>query len=900
MAVTDFLEGMNDYRLRPRMLRSLVRDRLPDEKRPFSSPAELSSVLAYVKTHGLLSERLADSSDGKLIEAWRSAVDAWVDRILFLVSSNMPDKCWAGTCLLGVTCEECSSDRFIASYSLWFQKLLSNIQPPSSTHFVKVASCASLADLFTRSAGFTSLKKDATSFAGRLIQPVLQLLNNDGAEAVWEGAVDLLCTLITFYPSSLHRHYDNVEAILASKIMSAKCNMHTSKKFAHCLALLPKVKGDEDSWSLMMQKILITIDMLLNDAFQGLEEAKSSEVVRLLVPPGKDPSPPLGGHLRSEEASQPATKVLHEVLVPIVSTLIHCCCIMLTNPYPVQVAVPVRPLLALVGRVLRVDGSLHESLLLFTTVMHQEILCSELPELHLASLDLLIATIKGVRSQLLPHAANIVRLLTEYFRRATLPNIRIRVYSIMQNLLISMGVGMALYLAQEVINNAFADLKDSPENSLMFSNLYSSKVGSETLKQSSPRKRKHASGSPRQHLNSVDPEVAAISRKPVTPLPVKIAALKTLEALLTVGGSLRSECWRPNVDLLLINVAKNACEMGLSYEGKSVILTEEPTMSRADFQLAALQALLASLLSQAHVRPPYLSEGLELFRRGKLETGTALSTFCAHALLALEVLIHPRALPLVDYSVAKSLTLDKGFNDRFPESTFLSNQKTAMPSLSKGGLGSLNDLEDDEQYFNWLGSDEEAAADASNLSRHNHNADQPEPDLFEDSLAEKGAGVHCAGGNEIVEGSQERLIDVEMECFSKEENMVESTIMEEPNASNCIGVAAGSERASPNKNVLSSNGMPLGKEDMISSDAADLSNIADKSKNFAAGVSSGDLMVPGRGDLAANSASNLKNDADDGYRGLTVWNKGKELMDDSDSVSLDSLPDIVDGDPDTD
>ncbi|KAG1366435.1 proline-, glutamic acid- and leucine-rich protein 1 [Cocos nucifera] len=897
MAVTDFLEGMNDYRLRPRMLRSLVRDRLPDEKRPFPSPAELSSILAYVKTHGLLSERLADSSDGKLIEAWKSAVDAWVDRVLFLVSSNMPDKCWAGTCLLGVTCEECSSDRFIASYSLWFQKLLSNIQPSSSTHFVKVASCASLADLFTRSAGFPSLKKDTTSFAGRLVQPVLQLLNNDGAEAVWEGAVDLLCTLITFYRSSLHRHYDNVEAILASKIMSAKCNMHTSKKFAHCLALLPKVKGDEDSWSLMMQKILITIDMLLNDAFQGLEEAKSSEVVRLLVPPGKDPPPLLGGHLRSEEASQPATKVLHELLVPIVCTLIHCCCMMLSNPYPVQVTVPVRPLLALVGRVLRVDGSLPKSLLLFTTVMHQEILCSELPELHLASLDLLIATIKGVRSQLLPHAANIVRLLTEYFRRATLPNIRIRVYSIMQILLISMGVGMALYLAQEVINNAFADLKDSPESSLMFLNLYSSKVGSETLKQSSPRKRKHTSGSPRQHLNSVDPEVAAISRKPVTPLPVKIAALKTLEALLTVGGSLRSECWRPNVDLLLINVAKNACDMGLLYEGKSVTLTEEPTMSRADFQLAALQALLASLLSQAHVRPPYLSEGLELFRRGKLETGTTLSTFCAHALLALEVLIHPRALPLVDFSVAKSLTLDKGFNERFPENTFVGNQKANMPSLSKGGLGCLNDLEDDEQYFDWLGSDEEAAADGSNLSKHNYNADQPVPGLLEDSLIEKDAGVHCAGGKKIVEGSQERIIDVEMECFSKEENMVESNIMEEPSASTYIGAAAGSEWASPNKNVVSSNGMPLGKEDMISSDAADLSNIADKSKNFAAGIYSGDVMVPGRGDLAASSASNLKNDA---YGGLTVWSKGKELMDDSDSVSLDSLPDIVDGDPDTD
>lgn len=47
----------------------------------------------------------------------------------------------------------------------------------------------------------------------------------------------------------------------------------------------------------------------------------------------------------------------------------------------------------------------------------------------------------SVCSQLLPHAANVVRLVTEYFRRAVLAPIRIKLYSIIQILLISMGVG---------------------------------------------------------------------------------------------------------------------------------------------------------------------------------------------------------------------------------------------------------------------------------------------------------------------------------------------------------------------------------------------------------------------------------------------------------------------------
>ena len=62
-----------------------------------------------------------------------------------------------------------------------------------------------------------------------------------------------------------------------------------------------------------------------------------------------------------------------------------------------QVSVPINSLLALVERVLKVDGSLSQSLLPTTAAMQQEFICSELPALHLASLDLLEAIIRGVR-----------------------------------------------------------------------------------------------------------------------------------------------------------------------------------------------------------------------------------------------------------------------------------------------------------------------------------------------------------------------------------------------------------------------------------------------------------------------------------------------------------------------
>lgn len=64
----------------------------------------------------------------------------------------------------------------------------------------------------------------------------------------------------------------------------------------------------------------------------------------------------------------------------------------------------------------------------------------------------------------------------------------------------------------------------------------------------------------------------------------------------------------------MITVATNACDAGWANEDKASLMADEPSF--ADFQLATLEVLLASLLSPTETRPPYLSQGLDLFRRG--------------------------------------------------------------------------------------------------------------------------------------------------------------------------------------------------------------------------------------------------------------------------------------------
>ncbi|PNT66437.1 hypothetical protein BRADI_3g11327v3 [Brachypodium distachyon] len=554
--------------------------------------------------------------------------------------------------------------RFLQSYSDWFEKILRNLQEQSSLELVTAVSCTSMSDLFVRLANFLNLKKEASSFAGRVVELLLLLLNENGP--VVDEAVDLLTTVIKLYPSSVNRHYNRVESAIAAKIMSTEVNVKSSKKFARALALLPSVRVSEGTWSLMIQKILIVVNNLLNDAFLGLEEeTKGREIMMLLVPPGNDPPPVFGDGTRSG-GNLHVTKKFRVYTVPTISALVHCCCVMLTSYYPVQkVNVPIRALVALLRRVLLVDGSLHKKLFPSTTSLQQELICFELPSLHSSFLDLLTATIKATRSQLLPHAANIVRLVMDYFKIAKLPTMRTKVYRIVQLLLTSMGVGMSLHLLDVMVSNAVGDLDDSCVNDMTLFSTNPSKVTNESASKSYSKKRKqesqiqnsHASGlekaaiSPKKRKNSSMPNTlkgmmtleTASNVRMLTPLSVKIAALEALEILLNVGGSLRTDRWRAKVDLLLINIARSACDVGVGY-GQRTSTVQDKNIS--DFRLVSLKALLASFLSSPHARPPYLAQGIELFRKGKLEIGTGLAEFCSRALLALDVLAHPRALSL--------------------------------------------------------------------------------------------------------------------------------------------------------------------------------------------------------------------------------------------------------------
>ncbi|KAI3427709.1 RIX1 domain-containing protein [Psidium guajava] len=798
---------------------------------------------------------------------------------MLLVSSDVPDKCWAGICLLGITCQDCSSHRFLACYSSWYQKLHALVQAPGVSKFVRVASIASLSDLFTRLGQFPNVKKDAISFSGKLIQPFLNLLDEDGSEALWDGGANMLCIIICYFPSAIHRHYDSVESTIASKIMSGKCSTCLLKKLARCLAILPQSKGDEETWSLLMRKILLLINSHLIDAFQCLEEeTKSTKVVNLLVPPGKDPPTPLGCWNSSGKAAVEATKRPKRLLTSSVSAFMLCCCEMLTNPYPVQVNIPVKAVLALIERVLMVDGSVSQSLLPFVTATQQESLCSELPMFHSDALDLLIALTKGMRSQMLPHAAYIVRLIMGYFKNCSLPELRVKVYSIIRTLLMSMGVGIAKFLTQEVINNVFIDLNPDHQNGVAFPITL---LRANEVSYPNRKKRKHASAARSVEDKHETGFGEAPKKHLVVPASVKIAALEALEVLLTVGGALRSDSWRKNVDALLISVATDSVPDGWNIGENSICMPNELISMMEKLQLAALRALLASLLSQSHVRPANIARGLELFQRGRQETGTMVAEFCAHALLALEVLIHPRALPLEDYSPATTDSFG-GFSQRFAENVHSSGQ--SVVAFSQRTELTLLDSYDDELHNKWLQKQEKRETPLDDqVKKAKHSKDRSDSSRAIGTVKEHDYSLDKST-TEKSKTSPPKVDTNEMEMEDRNPNIVESPkheestrkvqehLQQEPVPIPCIATASkGAERET--------------KTDPLSSGAVDHENREDGLE--------GNVVVTPEDGLSASREMVMLGTSDSG--------KGKEIIvNPDDESSVDVFPDIIDVEPDSD
>lgn len=229
---------------------------------------------------------------------------------------------------------------------------------------------------------------------------------------------------------------------------------------------------------------------------------------------------------------------------------------------------------------------------------------------------------------------------------------------------------------------------------------------------------------------------------------------------------------------------------------------------------------------------------LLLVSAGKQQAGRVLAGFCAGALLALEVLIHPRFLPL------------ERFPCRILENIHSGGQKQSTSGMHGTGQRA-SDSFDDDLYETWFGD--------------GHPTEIP---------------VHCPGenvagppGTKVSERNNEEQADVGLRN-NEDEAMVESQHFQELASSKGVihSTVTGDLKLPERETEVA---VPEGDLDGKSHETA-------SSKDFIAGKGDGFARVGGNAPTASYAE------------------KGKKPIWDLDDSSMDSFPDIVDVDPDSD
>lgn len=119
---------------------------------------------------------------------------------------------------------------------------------------------------------------------------------------------------------------------------------------------------------------------------------------------------------------------------------------------------------------------------------------------------------------------------------------------------------MALYLGQEVADNAYADLNPVDDDSSFTVSIPNLKAASYAVMQSSSRKRKHGiTESFEQQNDKIGFEVEAPKSRQQSPIGLKIAALEAIEVLLNVVCTFFCKFERKNFLTFLLFLNRSMC-----------------------------------------------------------------------------------------------------------------------------------------------------------------------------------------------------------------------------------------------------------------------------------------------------------------------------------------------------
>lgn len=563
---------------------------------------------------------------------------------------------------------------------------------PVSAYCVIQAACAAAAELWGRLQQYIDLpavRREVSSVASKLLQPLLSVLDNSSIpDSSQAAALQLLAAMLRCIPSSVRPALSSIDRLLQQLVLRTAASTAGSSlstaggsvkqqllaQAAVCAALLPAVAGDAAAWSDAARKLMLSSHDVLDQLLMGLEGRPLDTQYRsyLAVPgatqqQGQRQQSGEGGWLHSlpwQQHEQQQGAAQRRQAVPALllasfgaSALQH----LVQQPFAVAVPVPGYSLALLAARLLRFDAAaaVAAGAVPGSSTMYQELLIMQ-PQLQLAGWQLLHHVVARCGQQLQLQGL-LLRLVRQGLRSVQLAGpaalrqqpaaVRCRMYDTAVLLLQATGLAGARALAAEAMGCVVLELYGHTAAASATARGQGATAG-----QQRPAKRARKSGGASGgELGQFDPAaaVAAAGADEGSRLAIATAAdlqaqagvLAVLKGLLGAGGQLLPAEVRAHADAVAYHISASAAQL-------AVQLGQQPGLSAAAaaaggalsaLRVAALEALLVSLLVPCSHRPPFLSQAVVLFRQGRSSSDAAVAAVCQSAAVQLEVLMHPRA-----------------------------------------------------------------------------------------------------------------------------------------------------------------------------------------------------------------------------------------------------------------
>ncbi|GAX76178.1 hypothetical protein CEUSTIGMA_g3622.t1 [Chlamydomonas eustigma] len=643
-------------------------------------------------------------SDGLAANQLSSPLGSWETVLLRLLSESKT--LIQGLYLLRSTVRCVSLPALVVSFQKWSTQILDiakqNINPAEAPtneecmlHSFKtvngdilVLCFTSLADVFSRLDGITDVegvRRDASPLASRSAHVAVSVLaagafKSEDGNRMALSALQLLSSVLTVFPVSLRQQSAALEITLLSTVTSGgsqttnAANAYSTGDIiaavklaaARCVALLPRIQSTVEAWSGMFRRTLISTADATDALFMGLDDPALVERSRH----------GLAGTTASHSISDPLLGSLPNItngslrsLRPAVDNLAVCLTVieqLLTTSFPSPVPAPCGLLLSALQRLLRMDEGaiLTSGRVPPSTSMFSE-LCSCMPAVRVTAWRLLGLMFNvgggGAAGPQTPLLFSAGRLLLEPLRRirahgadallafSTLE--RQALYTSVSLVVRSGGIAAGRQMAAEAFLAAKVELYASPpfEGQVNATDQRHTFFAHQAWGQASKGHRKdikQLSNPPGVPATRLCFKASSLSfGGSLEHMRVQCTALDMLAAVVKTSGAVLSASVRAQYDALAMHLACCAYDasVALTRDSNSSSLT---TTALVEFQVRAFQLLLCTILSPVNHRPPFLSQAMTLFCKGRAGCTKEVAEVCSSALLAICGLMHPRTLPV--------------------------------------------------------------------------------------------------------------------------------------------------------------------------------------------------------------------------------------------------------------